>query len=1494
MQPIRLLFLTILLFALVSTSFKVSGQGCSALHDHSSKNEALLFIPNNNQWHPKVSYKVEIGGINALYLEKNALTWHFHDLTILDKLHHNKPGTDTMTWNNHAYQVKFLGAAPNPRISGQGKQQVYHNYFRGNDETRWAGNVPVFHGVRYKDLYNGIDMTAYSQEGNFKYDFILAPGVDPSVIQLAYEGTHGLSIKDGNLLVETSVTQIKEQQPYAYQKINGEVVVVACHYQLENNIVSFQFPNGYDSAYPLIIDPVVVAATISGAASDNWGFTATYDNAGNIYAGGASFDVGYPTTIGAFQTSFGGGARDIAITKYNPDGSQQIYATYIGGSNTDQPHSMVVDFNGQLCIYGITRSTNYPVTSSAFQTNNNGDSDIIVTKLNASGSALIGSTYLGGDSNDGINISAPNTNDANRGEIILDAQNNIYVTSSSLSDDFPVTPNAFQTTKIGEQDVVALKLNSDLSALFWSTYIGGSSVDVGLGIRVLDNGKVIVSGMAGNQNFPIGTDGYEPNWPGGSASAFIVKLSSDGENIENSTFFGSDGEDYSYFVDLDEDDNVHIYGQTTGTIQVTPNTYFFNEGSKQFLAGFSEDLDQLIYSTVIGKGNSFGFDFIPVAFMVDKCNGIYFSGYGAESGLPTSNDAIEPVGDDYFYLVKLSPNAEFFEFGTYYGNANHVDGGTSRFDKSGVVYQAVCSCVPSGNVMNTLPNAYSQTNSLNCSIGVFKVDFEIETVTASAFIDAPTSGCVPLTIDFNYSGVNGVSFEWDFGNNDTSTEENPSYTFTESGSYTVTQIAINPNACNERDTFQLQIDVLDNNSTLLDTLLCDGATNLFLDATTINASYQWQDGSTNPTYDANGSGIYWVDVNIGGCARRDSFVISFFDTSTLDLGVDQVLCDENSLVLDATLPDGISYVWNDGTTDASLVVTSSGNYAVTVTNSDGCQSIDDLNINFNITPDLSLGPDTLLCNGEGLTLSPLEPNASSWSWQDGSNNPTYNITTEGLYWITVNFSNGCVGTDSINVAYSSFPMLDLGVDQVLCDENSLTLDATLPEAVSYQWSDGTTDPNLLVTMSGNSAVTVTNIDGCESTDDINITFAQTPDLTLGADTLVCEGENLTLIPTTSSQAQWSWQDASTTASYTVNSEGLYWVIANFSNGCIGADSIYVSYSPTPFVDFEQTNILCYGDNNGTITAITPTSITDEYQFNWSNNVILPDLTGLSPGTYQVSITNDNDCVYETEIMIEEPDSLTVLVDYEDVSCFDEEDGAIGISAVMGGVPPYSFSLNEDSLSTILNFPNLSGGFYTLLTQDANNCTTTSEIEIYEPPEIFLSAGEDKVIELGDSVKIDGVLFPLFNQVFSWTSLEYLDCEGCLRPFGRPNNTAEYLISTVDSITGCMYVDTMQIIVEKPRNVYIPNAFSPNGDGTNDSFFANGDGSVQLINHFKIFDRWGELVYEANNIDINDPKDGWDGTMRGQPMNPGVFIYIAEIQFVDGVVKMYQGDVSIIK
>ena len=212
-----------LFFFFLLCSYFGNSQSCSE-HQHDSEtqqSEPLLFIPNENQWEPEVKYRVDIGGINKLFMEERALTWLFHDPMAVERMHEDKTGADTMTWQSHAYKVHFVGAAP-AKIKGLDQQISYHNYYLGNDPRRWATKVPLFHTVSYDGLYDGIEMKAYSQDGHFKYDFKIAPGVDPAIIKLRYEGIDGLKLTEGHLEIETSVEQVTEQQPYSYQIINAK------------------------------------------------------------------------------------------------------------------------------------------------------------------------------------------------------------------------------------------------------------------------------------------------------------------------------------------------------------------------------------------------------------------------------------------------------------------------------------------------------------------------------------------------------------------------------------------------------------------------------------------------------------------------------------------------------------------------------------------------------------------------------------------------------------------------------------------------------------------------------------------------------------------------------------------------------------------------------------------------------------------------------------------------------------------------------------------------------------------------------------------------------------------------------------------------------------------------------------------------------------------------------------------------------------------------
>ncbi len=1339
-------------------------------HDHDHDND-LSFIKNNGQWESPVQYRASLGGLNVLFLEKGGFTYLFHNDKDAEVLFdHSKRDRDKIhSVRAHAYHVKFLNANQ-ASLKPTNRRIEYNNYLLGNDPSKWASKVPIFDQVRYENLYQGVHLDAYDVDGYFKYDFVVEPGASTDNIALNYIGADRLEIKKEDLVIHTSVDKIVEHKPYAYQEINGKKVTVNCAYQLEGSTVTFVFPDGYNKRYELVIDPTVVAATLSRTTNnDNFGHSATYDFSGNIYVGAQSFGSGYPTNVGAFQTNFGGGMADIAVTKYNTTGSQVVYASYIGGNGKDLPHSLITDFDGQLYIYGTSDSNDYPTTSNAVQPNRGGGIDIVISILTADGGSLVGSTYVGGGMDDGINFCKINSSygDDFRGEIMLDRERNVYIASNSTSSNFPTTPGAHDRTfnTIGTnppflspaQDGVVFKLNNDLSSFYWSTYLGENGADTAMGLRVDENNTVYVTGTAAGSNFPIPNGGFQSTFAGGASDSYVVRLSADGTNIINGTFLGTSQDDNSYFMDLDLEGDVHIYGVSTGFMPITPGVFSSQAGSKQFISSFGSDLSNLIYSTVIGLGpnsinsdSQFGtqVDFVPVAFMVDKCDNIYFSGYDASSNLPLTNDAIWNEGAS-FYLGVLEPDATALSFATYYGNANHVDGGTSRFDKSGVVYQGVCSCT--GFIMRTNNNAWATNQEERCDVGVFKIDFDVPTVTAFAAVEPASSGCAPFNVNFDYTGKNGTVFEWDFGNGITSNDENPSTTFVEAGTYEVRFVASNTGTCNEQDTFYMQINVLDNSSSVIDTVVCGANDGVFVNATTTNANYLWNDGVINATRTINQEGVFWVDISISGCTSRDSFIVSFEPELEYSLGQDFSYCDVISSPLDATRSDLVRYFWDDGSTNPVRQISAAGTYDVYVENAEGCNARDTVEINFGITPQTELGiPDTL-CQGDTRTIT--APNLSgvpvNYSWNTGDNTSQITVGQTGDYIVTLE-NNGCTFSDTLSVHYTEF-------DQ----------------------------------------------------------------------------------------------------------------------------------------SFDQTNISCFDLCDGEATVVLSGEAAP-FNLTWGSGSTDPNQIDLCEGNYSLTVTDQEGCVYESTLVITEPEMLEISTEVVDVTCAGDQNGVVQVSEILGGTGPFqvSFEGNEFQANTILD--NLNGGNYQVVVQDANGCEQGELVSIYEPPFVTVDAGPDQRIKLGEETELQGQIFPLTNQIYNWLPADSLECNSCLDSAVDPTQTTPYILSVMDTISGCIIEDEVIVSVDKDRNIYIPNAFSPDGNGINDIFQVYSGVGVREILILRVYDRWGELVYERSNISPFDNKTGWNGVFRGQAMNPAVFVYYTEILFADNQTKEYAGDVTLLR
>jgi gliding motility-associated-like protein len=708
------------------TSSPVSRKDPARLISNYKPEKGLKAEYNKGQWNDKVKFKADLGQGVTVFMERDRFTYSMYDQAGLYRLHEmekQNKNVEQELIKAHAFQMKFVGAALTEPV-GSEPFDFYQNYFIGNDPKFWASEVPVFKKVSYHNLYEGIDLKIYGAGDQLKYDYVVHPGSKAENIRLEFPGADDVSVTENILTISTSVDDLVESIPYAYQIIDGKEIAVKCRYNISGNgkIVSFDFPEGYDPAYILVIDPVVMASTYSGSTANTYGHCATFDSQGNIYTGGRCFGQGYPATTGAFQITFGGNV-DIAVSKLNPTGTARLYATYIGGNAADYPHSMFVQ-GGNLYVLGSSMSPNYPTSTSAFDNTPNGSGDIVISKLDVTGTNLLGSTYIGGSQPDGVNnFSSYNYGDTYRGEVVVNNTGEPYIVSCSSSTNFPVTTGAYDVIQNGGQDAVVFKMSANLSSMVWATYLGGSGHESGCSLRINQLGDVFVVGLTQGQNFPVTTGAYLTTYAGGSYDGYIAKLNSSGTGLTAATFVGSNALDILYFVDLDYNSDVYVYGISTGSMPVS-NGVYANPGSQTFMMKLNIGLTGSVYSTVLGNGQHTTFS--PSAFMVDLCQNVYMSGWGNTFSYPTTTNAVQAVTDfNDFHLMVLTPNAAGLLYATYYGangTQEHVDGGTSRFDPNGIVYQGVCEC---GNSFPTLPGSIATTNSNTaCDIVVFKIDFQ--------------------------------------------------------------------------------------------------------------------------------------------------------------------------------------------------------------------------------------------------------------------------------------------------------------------------------------------------------------------------------------------------------------------------------------------------------------------------------------------------------------------------------------------------------------------------------------------------------------------------------------------------------------------------------------------------------------------------------------------------------------------------------------------------
>jgi len=903
----------------------------------------------------------------------------------------------------------------------------------------------------------------------------------------------------------------------------------------------------------------------------------------------------------------------------------------------------------------------------------------------------------------------------------------------------------------------------------------------------------------------------------------------------HSTFWGTSSYDQNYFVQLDKNNNVYVVGQTEGVMPVTTGVYN-NPHSGQFITKMNDSLNTLLFSTIFGNKNGTP-NISPAAFLVDYCENIYVSGWGGNiiTGIPTDSmpltpDAHQSTTDGFnFYLFVLSKDAVALQYATYFGgplSREHVDGGTSRFDKKGIIYQSVCAGCGGNDDFPVTPGAWPKTganvnHSTNCNNGVFKFDFQVPLVDGS-FTSNTLQGCAPLTVNLNYRNPPGATYLWDFGNGtSSSTNQNPTIIYPTPGTYTITLTVLDPASCNKGDTTYQYVTVnpLPAITNSITATICSGnALSIPLTAS-LTSTYTWIAGNNLNTSGESLSmkttnTINDVLINISGADQLVTYTV--IPTSTINKCAgpaqtitvtvhpaptittrDSTICSNNALNMPITSDVGSTYSWI-----AMDNVSTSGESLTTQTTS----TITDTLINNSLIPQIV----------------------------------TYSI-------VPTSIANACLGIPStIHATVNPLPIVT-NTNKTICngDNVNITLASTLSS--TYSW------------LAANNASTTG-----ESTTNQN-----TPNIT-------------DIITNNSSTFQ--------TVNYTVTP-------TSSSGNCIGSASLLdVVIFPTinsqiNFISGNCTNKILFNNT----TTPTPTS----WAWNFGDSTaISPNPTPTHiyslPGTYTVTLNTSNlyNCTSHKDTTIQ-LFLLPASISPDDTVCIYDE---IQLYAVGGFAYNWSPAASLSD-STVFNpIAALSKNTtYTVIVSSKNTLgdtcqqLLTTSLFVIDSSKYTIHATTDKdTILQGESTTLHALTN--YSLTTYWTASSRVSLPSNNDVKVSPGTTTTYTASILND-NGCPKIATVTVwVVPNTCNladIFVPNTFTPNGDGSNDVLYVRGNSISEL--YFAVYNRWGQIVFETKDI-----TKGWDGIYDDMKADPVVFAWYLKAKCYNGETIEKKGNVTLIR
>lgn len=771
----------------------------------------------------------------------------------------------------------------------------------------------------------------------------------------------------------------------------------------------------------------------------------------------------------------------------------------------------------------------------------------------------------------------------------------------------------------------------------------------------------------------------------------------------------------------------------------------------------------------------------------------------------------------------------------------------------------------------------------------------LSTVATNVVCNGAGTGSVDLTVT---GGSTPYVYHW---NNNATTQDIANLV---SGTYTVTvtdgiSCTVSTSALVNQST-----PIIANGATISPT--CFGYSNgSIATAPTGGAgsyTYNWNTGATTSGLNNVAAGNYTVTVyDASNCSVVSTVAVAEPAGMSISSTHTNVDCHGNSSGSIATTvtggAGGYSYLWSNGATSASVSNLAANNYSVTVTDANSCSLSNSISITEPSSIVLSETHKPYACSSNTGSIDLTVAGGTApylYSWSGGMNTEDVSNLSAGNYLVNVTDAHSCVQSMTVSIAQIAPLTTSIAKTDVSCNggnNGAITLTVQGGSGVyTFSWNTGAHTQNLSNLTAGNYRVLVIDSNNCNTIDTTIILEPNLIQITATTSDVTCNGLsdgyiNLNVSGGTTAYT-YSWNTADTTSGVSNLTSGNYSVTITDANSCTAINGNIQINQPQPLnVSSTVVPVACSGHTDGEI-QLQVSGGAQPYSFNWNNSSTSANLTNLSTGSYDVTISDTKGCTVTGGYIIGALPDLVVSAAIRNTSCPQVQNGAIDLT-VTGGSPSYNFDWSTGDATEDLN--NISEGSYSVTVTDSRNCSATDAYNLAYDYMLTVDASPSTTIDLGETVQLTAVTNFDHSNVYLWTPAHSLSCSTCANTEATPLNNTLYTVNVVDA-NGCKASDTLSVSVNSITDIFIPNAFTPNSDNNNDVFQIYGDVNAIAFLDFAIFNRWGEKVFESNNHHFT-----WDGTYKGEPVPPGVYIYTAKVVFINGYSRNdLKGSLTIIR